>query len=352
MTTGKLIRRVENARAERPAAPARLHEHAHAHAHGAPGLLHGGHDHDPDHAKEAPQGERATRDRRGGHAASSQRRLALVIAFGSVVLVAEVIGGFLANSLALWSDAVHMSTDVAAVALAYGAMRLAARPPSSAKSYGYYRAEVVAAFVNALVLWVIAGYFVFEAWRRLLAPPEVDGPIVLVVGAVSLAANLVMAALLHGAHAHSLNVRSAYLHVLSDALGSLAAVAVGLGVMLYGATWLDPAATLFISALVVVWTWRLTRETLHVLLEGTPVSVKPDEVKAAIEAVPGVVAVHDLHVWSLTTGVDNLSAHVRVQDPTQGPAIVRAIRERLHERYGLSHLTIEVEADDDCVGCN
>lgn len=274
--------------------------------------------------------------------------------FGVAILVGELIAGFFANSLALLSDAAHMSTDVAALGLAYAAVRIATRRPTSSKSYGYYRAETVAAFVNALALWGITGYFVFEAWRRLRAPPEVDGPLVAIVGGLSLAANLVMAGVLHRNHDHSMNMKSAYIHVLSDALGSLAALVAGLGIWLYGARWLDPATTLVIAALILVWTWRLTRDSLHILLEGTPARVKHDDVKASIQKVPGVLAVHDLHVWSLTTGMDNLSAHVMVKDAVDGPVIVADIRKRLIDEFHLHHVTIEVETADspNCIRCD
>ena len=306
---------------------------AHGHAH-----AHQGHAHD------------AQRELR----ASDQRRLVVVMVFGVLVLVAEVVAGFYANSLALLSDAAHMSTDVAALALAYAAIRIATRRPTSSKSYGYYRAETVAAFVNALALWVLTAYFVWEAWQRLRDPPAVDGPIVALVGGGSLVANIVMAVVLHRGHDHSMNMRSAYLHVLSDALGSLAALVAGLGMMFYGARWLDPAVTLLIAVLIVVWTWRLSRDTLHILLEGTPARVKHDDVKESIARIPGVMAVHDLHVWSLTTGMDNLSAHVMVKDAAEGPAIVALIRQKLIDEFHLHHVTIEIETPDspNCIRCD
>lgn len=286
--------------------------------------------------------------------ASGQRRLLWVMLFGLGILVLEVAAGFFANSLALLSDAGHMSTDVAALGLAYAAARIAARPRSSRKSYGYYRAETVAAFVNALALWAITAYFVYEAWQRVRDPPAVDGAVVAVVGGVSLVANLTMALVLHGHHEHNMNMRSAYLHVLSDALGSFAALAAGLGILLFGWTWLDPLTTFLIAALIAVWTWRLTGDSLHILLEGTPARVKHDEVMVTIASVPGVRAVHDLHVWSLTTGMDNLSAHVMVDDAAQGPTIVRAIRDKLIDEHHLSHVTIEVETEGsaNCISCD
>lgn len=312
---------------------------------------HEGHAHAHRHSHAAGADARLERRQQGS---SNQRRLLVVIGIGVALLVGEVIAGLYANSLVLLSDAAHVSTDVAALVLAYAAIRIAARPPSDTKSYGYYRAETVAAFVNALALWALTLYFLVEAYQRLRAPPAVDGAVVAVVGAISLAGNVGMALILRRGHEHSLNMRSAYLHVLSDALGSIAALAAGLGIHFFGARWLDPATTLVVAALIVVWTWRLTSDSLHILLEGTPARVKHADVKGTIEAVPGVMAVHDLHVWSLTTGIENLSAHVEVHQAAEGPSIVAAIRRRLADEHGLSHVTIEVETADSesCVRCD
>jgi len=306
------------------------------------------------HHAHSHTGARAGAHARQATAAGDQRRLLWVMLFGAAILVMEVVAGFLANSLALLSDAAHMSTDVAALALAYAAARIASRPRTSTKSYGYYRAETVAAFVNALALWGITGYFVYEALRRMGDPPAVDGAVVAIVGGVTLVANLAMAGVLHGRHHHNVNMRSAYLHVLSDALGSLGALAAGLGIYFFGARWLDPVVTLGLAVLIALWTWRLTRDSLHILLEGTPARVKHDDVKATIARVPGVLAVHDLHVWSLTTGMDNLSAHVMVDDAARGPSIVRAIRDKLVEDHHLTHVTIEVETEGsaNCLACD
>lgn len=313
-----------------PAHSGAVAAHGHGHAHGHP--------HDHDH---------------GAHAVANQRRLLVVIAVGLLVLVTEVVGGLLANSLVLLSDAAHMSTDIAAVLLAYGAAVLATRPATTSKTYGYARAEIVAAFLNAVALWFVSAYFIWEAWQRLRAPPEVDAPIVILVGGVSLVANVALAVILHRGSGHNLNVRSAYVHILSDALGSAAAVAAGVGIYYWDARWLDPATTLLIAVLILLWTWRLTRETLHILLEGTPHAVDAAAVRGTIERVPGVVAVHDLHVWSITTGMENVSAHVVVEDTGRGTEVVRAIKDRLKADHRLAHATIEVEArDSGCEGCN
>lgn len=311
-------------------------EHAHGHAHGHP--------YEDAHVHAHDRSELAKLNR---------RRLLLVIAMGSVVMVGQLVGGLVANSLVLLSDAAHMSTDIASVVLAYGAAVLATRPATSSKSYGYARAEIVAAFLNALALWVVSAYFIYEAWQRLQAPPEVNGPIVVVVGGLSLVANITLAVILHRGSGQSINVRSAYVHILSDALGSAAAVVAGVGILLFDARWLDPATTLLIAVLILLWTWRLTRETLHILLEGTPHSMDTAALRTTITGVPGVLGVHDLHVWSITTGMENMSAHVIVDDPAQGPEVVRAIRDRIRHVHGLRHVTLEVEgAGSDCESCN
>lgn len=305
------------------------HGHAHAHSH---------HDHSHDRAVIG---------------AKNQRRLLWVLGIGTLVMASQIVGGLLSNSLVLLSDAAHMSTDIASVALAYGAAVLATRPATGSKTYGYARAEIVAAFLNALALWFVSAYFLYEAWQRLKAPPEVDAPIVILVGSVSLVANVALAYILHRGSGQSLNVRSAYVHILSDALGSAAAIVAGVGIYYFDARWLDPATTMLIAVLILLWTWRLTRDTLHILLEGTPHALSAEAVRGTITGVPGVVQVHDLHVWSITTGMENMSAHVVVDDPGQGPAVVRAIRERLRADHSLSHVTIEIEArDSDCEGCN
>lgn len=319
------------------------HRHEHGHEHG-----HHGHA----HAQGGPEGEhgRSEGQERSRH---DQRRLLVVMALGLAMLSVEVVAGLWSNSLVLLSDAVHMSTDVAALGLAYFAIRMGTRAPTASKSYGYQRAEIVAAFLNALLLWALSAWFLYEAWHRLQDPPAVRGSVVIAVGVLGLTVNVGMAAILHARHEHSVNVRGAYLHVLSDALGSVAAIVAGVGLHFWGARWLDPAATLVVSLLILVWTWRLTKDSLHILLEGTPHAIQAEDVRAAIAAVPGVVAVHDLHVWSITTGRDNLSAHVVVQDSTTGPLVVRRIRERLKSEFRLDHVTIEIEAEDsECVGCN
>lgn len=300
----------------------------HAHAHG----------HDHDHG-----------DERGDHRA----RLLLAIGIAAVLLVLEVLGGYLANSLLLYTDAAHVATDILALALSALAAAWASRTASARKSFGYHRAEVLAAFVNALFLWAVSLYLAWEAVSRIRAPEPIDGKLVVIVGGVGLAANLVMAWILR-THAHgNLNMRGAFLHVLSDALGSFVAVAAGAGVLLTGATWLDPVGSLLVVGLIAYWTWRLTMDTVHVLLEGIPHGLDPVTLKSDLLAVPGVEDVHDLHVWSLTKGVESMSAHVRVGATAEPARVVGSVREVARDRHGIGHVTVQVEHDEnpDCGRC-
>lgn len=302
------------------------------------------HDHDRDHAHDHAS---AFRDM----ARDNRRRLLVVVAIGTLIVGVLAFGGWTSGSLLLWSDAAHMSTDVAAVALAAYAVHVATRPATREKSFGWHRSEIVAAFLNALGLWVVSAFFVVEAVRRLRDPPEVRGGVVLVVGATTLVLNGILAWILARGRHENLNVRSAYVHVLSDVLGSAAALVGGALILLYGWTWADPVLTLVVTALIVAWTLRLTKSTLHILLEGTPEDTDTEAVRRDVLAVDGVRDVHDLHVWSLTTGVHSMSAHLVVADPAQGPDIARAVRRVLAD-HGLDHITLEVEPEGmRCEAC-
>ena len=234
----------------------------------------------------------------------------------------EVVAGFLTGSLSLLADAGHMLTDVAGLVLALAAMKLAERPPSPRRTYGYHRAEILAALTNGLVLLVVAAYILAEAWDRFRSPQPVASVPVLAVAAVGLAVNLAGAYLLHAGSHSSLNVRGAYNEVLADALSSVGVI-LGAGVILAtGWLWVDPLVAVGIALFVLPRTWALLREALQVLLEGTPREVDLTALRAAMEGVPGVKTVHDLHVWTLTSGVHALSAHAVLaggRGPRDGP---------------------------------
>ena len=277
--------------------------------------------------------------------ARSWRRLALTLALTGVTMLVEMAGGFWTGSLALLADAAHMLTDAAGLALALFAIWIAHRPPTPAKTYGYYRAEILAALVNALILLVVAGSILAEAWQRWRAPGEVlAGPMAL-VAAFGLGVNVLSAALLHRGAGESLNVRAAYLEVVSDALSSLAVLVAAGIVLATGWTGADPIASALIALLVVPRTWALLRQAVNVLLEGTPPHLELSEIETAMCAVPGVRRVHDLHVWTLTSGREAMSAHVVVDDVGESERLLEALHALLHARFGIDHTTMQLETE-------
>jgi cobalt-zinc-cadmium efflux system protein len=257
--------------------------------------------------------------------------------------VVEAVGGWLTNSLALLSDAAHMLSDVGALGLTYFALLIGARRASARNTYGYYRAEILAALVNGVILWVVVFFIVREAWERLFAPPEVAGAGMMLVAVAGLVVNVVVARRLHG-HAHgSLSVRGAYLHVLADLLGSVGAVVAGLVILTTGWTLADPIVSIGIALLILFSSWRLVREAVDVLMEAVPAHVDLEELQRRLEAVPGTVEVHDLHVWSLTTGHCALSAHAVVDGAVAGDDVLAAMAGMCAEAFRIDHVTIQIE---------
>jgi len=270
------------------------------------------------------------------------RRLTWVLVITGLFMVAEVVGGIVSQSLALLADAGHMFTDVGALALSLVAMRLAQRPPSERKTYGYVRLEILAALVNGATLLLIAGLIIFEAWQRLRDPVEIDGVVMLTVAALGLAVNIVGALLLHS-HAHdNLNVRGAYLHVLGDLLGSVGAIGAGVIILTTGWTPADPIISVVIALLILFSSWRLVREAADVLLEAVPAHIEMDEVLADLRGIEGLEDMHDLHVWTLTSGFVALSAHGVIDDPTHHTRILEEVRDRM-KRHGIEHVTFQLE---------
>jgi len=282
------------------------------------------------------------------HPHGSRRRLALVLGMTCAYLAVEVVAGFLAGSLALLADAGHMLTDVAGLVLALAAMKLAERRPSPRRTYGYHRAEILAALTNGLVLLAVAAYILAEAWNRFRSPHPVASVPVLAVATVGLAVNLAGAFLLHAGSRSSLNVRGAYNEVLADALSSVGVI-LGAGVILAtGWLWVDPLVAAGIALFILPRTWALLREALQVLLEGTPREVDLAALRTAMEGVPGVKTVHDLHVWTLTSGVHALSAHAVLQEGAAHGAVLGALRTRVTGGFAISHVTVQLE--DRCCG--
>lgn len=266
--------------------------------------------------------------------------LALLLTF-SFALV-EAIVGWWSGSLALLADAAHMITDSTSLGLAAVAAWLARRPPSLSHSYGLVRAEVLAALLNALFMLAVIGFIVFEAIQRFAAPRAIDGAAVLGVAFIGLLINLAVAWVLSRG-AHSLNSRAALLHVMGDLLGSVAAIVAGGVILATGWTPIDPLLSIFVALLILASTLRLLRDTVHVLMEGVPDSVQLDAVGRDLAALPGVVRVHDLHVWTLSSGTVALSAHLEIRDLADWPHLLAAARETLASRHGITHTTLQPE---------
>ncbi|MET0623838.1 MAG: cation diffusion facilitator family transporter [Pyrinomonadaceae bacterium] len=279
--------------------------------------------------------------------ARGRRRLLFVLVLTAAYMLAEAVGGWLTGSLALLADAGHMFADVAAIALALVAARFAARPASPTKTYGYYRLEILAAFTNGVALAAVSLFILYDAYGRWLEPPVLErGGLMTAVAAGGLVVNLVCAWLLHGDHEMDLNMRGAWLHVVGDALGSVGAIAAGVLVTFKGWYAADPLFSALIAVLIIWSSWNLIREATNVLLEGTPAHINLAAVEGAILSTAGVEAVHDLHVWTITSGRDALSAHVRHAQAAAPAELLRSLRVKLHEQFGVDHLTIQMETGD------
>jgi cobalt-zinc-cadmium efflux system protein len=280
----------------------------------------------------------------GTAAARHARPLVWTLALTGAFLLVEVAGALWTGSLALLADAGHMLTDVGGLGLALFAIWVAARPPTPEKTYGYYRVEILAALVNAIVLLAVSALILYEAYRRSLSPPPVLGGPLLAVAAVGLLVNLIGMWLLRRGAGESLNLKGAYLEVLSDALSSLGVIVAAAVVLTTGWYLADPIIGAAIGLFILPRTWALLRQAVNVLLEGTPPHVNLPEVAAAMAAVPGVRQVHDLHVWTLTSGKHAMSGHVVVEDLAAGNRILQDLHELLHERFGIEHTTIQLES--------
>ena len=272
----------------------------------------------------------------------NRRRLLATLGLTLAYMMAEVVGAWLSNSLALLADAGHMLSDAGALGLSLFAIWMAGRPPSPRHTFGFFRTEILAALANGAVLLALAGLILREAIARIATPAPVRGDVLLVIAAGGLLVNLVGILILRGGRHDSLNLRSAFLHVASDALGSVQALLAGLAIELYGWRWVDPVASMVIAVLIVVSAWGVLRESVSVLMEGVPAHLDVDRLRDAMLGVEVVVGVHDLHVWSIGSGFDALSAHVRAA-PGAGKDLLWRIHERLHHDFGIRHTTIQVE---------
>lgn len=279
-------------------------------------------------------------------AAAGARRLVVVLVLVSGFLVVEVVGGFLTNSLSLLADAGHMATDAAGLLLALLAIWIARRPATPERSFGYYRVEILAAVLNALILFGVAAFILWEAVQRLADPAEVVGLPMLVIAAIGLVVNLISLRLLHRAAQASLNLRGAYLEVFGDLLGSVAVLAAGIVIITTGWTPIDPIASVLIAVLIVPRTWSLLREALDVLLQASPRGVDMAEVRRHLGRASGVVDIHDLHAWTLTSGKLVISAHVVIEPQADPPSVLDELCQCLSDDFDFEHSTIQLESTD------
>jgi cobalt-zinc-cadmium efflux system protein len=278
-----------------------------------------------------------------GGANRNRRRLAITLGLVTFYMVAEFIGGLLSGSLALLADAGHMLSDAAALGLSLFAIWISQRPANSRRTWGYHRIEILAALVNGVTLVVLSIFILREAIERFGAPTEVDAPLMMAIAAGGLLVNLISLGILSGGKDENLNIRGAWLHVLTDALGSVQAIVAGGLIWRFGWAWADPAASVLIALLVIYSAWHLLRETVDVLMEGAPRHVDVDEVRTCLTDLPCVLAVHDLHVWTITSGMESLSCHVVIEEGGSYCDTLTEVRSVLHDRFGIDHMTIQVE---------
>ncbi len=292
----------------------RGHDHGHAHGHGQD---------------------------RGGNG----KRLAVVLVLTAVYTIAEAVGGWMSHSLALIADAGHMLSDVAALGLSLFAVWISRRPPTPARSYGYHRTEILAALANAATLIGISIWVCIEAYHRLSEPPQVVGQMVMIIAAGGFLINLAGMWVLSGGRASNLNIRGAWLHVATDALGNIGTVAAGAAVAYFGWMRADPVASVIIAVLVCWSAWALLKESLDVLMEGTPSGIDPAKVRDALGTVAGVAAVHDLHIWSITSGRVSMSAHIAVDGSRPDRDILPELCTTLREEFQITHVTLQLESE-------
>lgn len=277
--------------------------------------------------------------------ARDRKRLAYSLLLTAGFCITEFAGGLWTNSLALLSDAGHMLSDVGGLGLSMMAVLWTLKPPTPQKTYGYHRLEILAALVNGLFLGSVALFIFYKAYGRFSHPPAVKSGPMLAIATLGLAVNILCAVLLYPSQKKSINLRAAFFHVLADGLGSLAAISAGVVMLLKGWYWFDPLASLFIGGMIILGSWHVVREASEILLESTPRHIDLAEVQCAMQEVSGVSQIHDLHIWTITSGFYALSAHAVVDDRRDRDEIGREIRKVLRERFGLEHTTIQLEGE-------
>jgi len=276
-------------------------------------------------------------------AGANKRRLAIVFALTTAYLIAEVIGGLMTHSLALLADAGHMLTDVAGLGLALLAIRFAERPATPERTYGYYRVEILAALTNAVVLIGISIYILYEAYERFRKPPQIESGTMLFVAAIGLVINIAGMLILRKGSQQSLNMKGAYFEVLSDMLTSVGVIVAAVIMLTTGWYYADPLISAGIGLFILPRTWMLLREAVGILPEGTPSGVNLAAIREVVGRLPGVKEMHDLHVWTLTSGMHAMSAHVVVVDTTVHDAVLTAVHDTITSNFDIAHVTVQIE---------
>ncbi|WP_410768274.1 cation diffusion facilitator family transporter [Fontibacillus sp. BL9] len=327
------------------------HNHSHDHDHDHSDHSHGKHQHTHDHHRSNRNHSHSHAHAHGHahdhHGARSGNKKGLLIALliTASIAVLEFFGGLFTNSLALLSDSGHMLSDASSLVLSLLAIWFAARPASPRKSYGFYRTEILAALLNGITLFVIAGFIIWEAYGRFFDPPTVSSGPMMLIAIIGLLANLASAwALLKkGDVKGNINFRSAYLHVLGDALGSVGAI-IG-GIVMWAFDWyiFDPIVSVLVALLILKGAWGVIAQSIHVLMEGVPGSIDQDEVKRNLEHIQGVREVHDLHIWSITSGMDSLSCHLLIDEQEDQQRVLQEAISLLEQQFSITHATIQIE---------
>ncbi|ULL17039.1 cation transporter [Paenibacillus sp. H1-7] len=312
-------------------------DHNHDHDHDDHGHEHSHHQHDHGHSH---HGHNHHFDPNGNKKGLT---IALIITVGIMFL--EFFGGLLTNSLALLSDSGHMLNDASSLLLSLVAVWFAARPASPNKTYGFYRFEILAALFNGITLFIVAGFIIKEAYDRFLEPPAVASGSMMLIASIGLLANIASAWTLmrKGDVKNNINLRSAYLHVLGDALGSVGAIVAGLIMLVFGWYIADPIISVLVALLILKGAWGVIKHTVHILMEGTPITVNPDEVKKTLESIDGVKDVHDLHIWTITSGLDSLSCHLLIEDNQDHQQILQQAIQFIADKFKIQHTTIQIE---------
>jgi len=323
---------------------------------GNAGHDHAGHDHaEHDHAEhDHAEHDHAEHDHAGHshaghnhlHGVTDLRRIAWAFAVIALFMLVEVAGGVISGSLALIADAGHMVSDAAALGFSWLAIHMGRKAATTEMSYGYKRLEILAAFVNGLALFVIAAWIIYEAIRRFAAPVEVMGTPMLIVAIIGLVANIAAFLILNGGNHDNLNMRSAWLHVLGDLLGSAVAIVAAVVILLTGWTPIDPILSILVAVIVLKSAWQIVKSSGHILLEGTPPGLNPEAIKKEIEArIPQVKDVHHIHAWSMTAEQHMVTLHVVPRDQAPAHEVLAAVRALLTERFSVSHVTVQVEGE-------